>query len=124
MEILQFRGDTSPFLNNGPGVPSANLFKMAREGLAADLHAVIQSAQTTGQVAQKLGSRIKHNGKLKEISIEVTPLKSPVSQRCFLILFAICYIVAGTQQQTINDNTKQILKLAQKIARTQKFQTK
>src|SRR5262249_8104405 len=37
MDILQFRGRTSAFLEPAPGAASFNLLKMAREGLLAEL---------------------------------------------------------------------------------------
>ncbi len=37
LEVVQFRGDTSPYLAQPPGKPSTNLLKMAREGLLVGL---------------------------------------------------------------------------------------
>lgn len=89
MEILQFRGDTSPFLNNSPGTPSTELFKMVREGLGADLHIAVAKAKKEGQAVQKKGSRIKYQDKLKEVFFEVIPLMVVAGTPCFLILFSM-----------------------------------
>ena len=44
MEVVQFRGRTSPFLEQSPGKPSTNLLKLARNGLALELRALILAA--------------------------------------------------------------------------------
>lgn len=89
MEIIQFRGDTSPFLNNSPGIPTANLFKMAREGLGAELHHAITKVKKNGVAVQKEGIRLNHQSKLKEVSLEVISLKAPLGSSYYLILFSI-----------------------------------
>ncbi len=44
LEILQFRGRTTHFLEPAPGTASFNILKMAREWLLGDLRAAIQTA--------------------------------------------------------------------------------
>gem|GEM_PF-2273263 len=87
MEILQFRGDTTPFINNNPGVPSTNLFKMLRDGMSAELHTAIKIVREEGRTIGRKSMRIKYLDELREVSLEVIPLKSPSDDRCFLILF-------------------------------------
>src|SRR6266850_2087489 len=41
LEILQYRGRTGPYLESPPGEPTANLLKMAREGLFLDLRVAV-----------------------------------------------------------------------------------
>jgi len=88
MEILQFRGQTGPYLAPAPGPASLNLMKMAREGLAPDLGAMIQKARKAQGTVAKDGIRYRRNGEQKEVRIEVIPIK-PVMDReaCYLVLF-------------------------------------
>lgn len=87
MEILQFRGDTSPFLNNSPGTPSINLFKMAREGLGIELHGLVEKVRSEKYTSQKKITQIKYREKLREVSIEIEPLRFPSNEHYFLVLF-------------------------------------
>ena len=48
LEIIQFRGRTSPFLEPAPGKASLNILKMAREGLMMDLRTTIDKAKKSG----------------------------------------------------------------------------
>jgi two-component system CheB/CheR fusion protein len=41
MEVVQFRGETIPYLAPAPGKPSLNLLKLARNGLALELRTLI-----------------------------------------------------------------------------------
>jgi len=55
MEILHFRGDTSPYLGPAPGRASLNLFKMARAGLDLALRTALAKASKSGQPVKKGG---------------------------------------------------------------------
>jgi two-component system CheB/CheR fusion protein len=88
LEILQFRGHTGAFLEPAPGQAGLTLPKMAREGLLVDVRAAIQKARKEDAPARKQGIRIKRDGRLLEVDIEVIPIKSPNSaERWFLVLF-------------------------------------
>ena len=87
-EIVQFRGDTSPYLAPAPGRPSLNALTMAREGLLLPMRTALQEASGKGQAVRHNGVRVKSNGDFQEINLEVIPLRnSPVEGRCFLVLF-------------------------------------
>jgi two-component system, chemotaxis family, CheB/CheR fusion protein len=88
MDILQFRGRTSPYLEPSPGKPSLNLLKMVREGLLVDLRAVFQKAKKTGRPCGKQGIPIKYNGGYRNIALEVLPLKNHLGEEAYyLVLF-------------------------------------
>ncbi|MGH7859882.1 MAG: CheR family methyltransferase, partial [Candidatus Binatia bacterium] len=57
LEILQFRGDTGPYLAPAPGKASLNLLKMAREGLLVALRAAVLKAKRDGAPVRKEGLR-------------------------------------------------------------------
>ncbi len=48
MEVVQFRGQTSPYLAPPPGKPSLNVLKLARYGLAIELRSLINNATKMG----------------------------------------------------------------------------
>ena len=88
MDIVQFRGRTSPYLEPSPGKPSLNLLKMVREGLQMDLRGLLQKAQKTGSPYRKEGIPLREHGRYKDITLEVVPLKSQDgNDACYLVLF-------------------------------------
>ena len=87
LQIIQFRGQTSPFLEPAPGEASLSLLKMARDGLLYDLRSALADARKTRTTARREGLRIKHNGRLLDVNIEVVPLLMAHNQRHFLVMF-------------------------------------
>jgi len=88
MEILQFRGDTSPYLRPASGKASLNLFKMARAGLLPELRTTIHQARQQDIPFRQEGLRIEGNGSSRVVNIEVIPFKASPTTACyFLVLF-------------------------------------
>ena len=87
-ELLQSRGDTSPYLKVPDGKPSLNLLKMAREGLGFELRNAAAAVKQQKSPYKKDGIQIKSGGRTRNIRIEVTPLKlSFANEPCFVVLF-------------------------------------
>jgi two-component system, chemotaxis family, CheB/CheR fusion protein len=87
MKILQFRGDTGPYLRPAPGEASLNLLKMVSEDLVTELRTAIHQAKKEDIPVRKEGLRVKHNKRIKYINVEVVPFKAHASgERCFLVL--------------------------------------
>ncbi len=76
LEILQYRGDTGPFLTPAPGKASFSLLKMLREGLLVGVRAAILRAGKEESTVRDEGLRVKSNGSYHEVAIEVIPLGS------------------------------------------------
>ncbi|MFL6245630.1 MAG: CheR family methyltransferase [Thermoanaerobaculia bacterium] len=87
MEVLQFRGRTSLYLEPAPGVASFNILKMAREGLLADLRAAIQAARKKGEPVRREGVRVKTNGDTTLINLEIIPFVTAAKERYQIVLF-------------------------------------
>jgi len=87
MEILQFRGRTSAFLEPAPGTASFNLLKMAREGLLAELRAALLSARKRGKPVRRDGIRVGSDGKSIIASLEVIPFVNAHNERYCLVMF-------------------------------------
>jgi len=88
LQILHFRGDTSPYLRPIPGKASFQLLKMLREELVFELRGAINKARKTKASVKREAVRVKRNGDFHLVNIEVRPL--PASREgagYFLILF-------------------------------------
>ena len=83
LEILKFRGQTSPFLEPAPGKASLNLLKMARSELRLELRSAIHSAKQQDIPICKDGIEMTQGLLVK---IDVIPLRIN-SDRFFLVLF-------------------------------------
>lgn len=86
MDILQFRGRTSAFLEPAPGTASFNLLKMAREGLLADLRAAIHTARKKDTAVRRDNIRIRTNSHFINAAIEVIPFAGASRDHYFLVL--------------------------------------
>jgi two-component system CheB/CheR fusion protein len=88
LDILQYRGDTSPYLAPAPGKASLNLLKMLREGLLVGVRAAVLRAGKEGASVREEGLRVKSDEGSREVAIEVIPIKGGGSKESgFLILF-------------------------------------
>jgi two-component system CheB/CheR fusion protein len=87
LEILQFRGATSLFLEHASGKASLNLSKLVRPSLVFELRNAIHKARKTSQPAGKEGAEIVVDGKVHYVSIKAVPITNPANQQLFLILF-------------------------------------
>ncbi|HZF02089.1 MAG TPA: PAS domain-containing protein, partial [Methylomirabilota bacterium] len=88
MEVLQFRGRTSAFLEHPHGNANLDLLKMAREDLVLDLRSIITKAIKQNASVRQEHIRVRQNGHSFECSIEVVPFTAPPSQEKFyLVLF-------------------------------------
>src|SRR6185437_16987179 len=84
LNILQFRGETGPYLEHASGAPSLNLHRVARPELLVEIAPAIQEARESGTVVRREGLCVDER---RDIAIEVIPLKRLSAERCFLILF-------------------------------------
>ncbi len=87
-EILQFRGQTGPFLAPAAGEPSHNLLKMARNGLFMPLRSAMNQCQKSGIAVRQRGVRVRADGVEREIELHIMPVTLPqASEPCYLVLF-------------------------------------
>lgn len=88
MTVLQFRGRTAPYLEPAPGMASLDLFRMLREGLLAEVRAATAQAKAENVIVIRDGLRIADGDAIRQVRVEVIPLKVPPSGiRFFLVLF-------------------------------------
>jgi two-component system, chemotaxis family, CheB/CheR fusion protein len=87
MEIIQFRGETSAFLQHSSGKASLNILKMTAPEIALELRHCIPIAIKTMEPVRKSGIEIKSVSALKVVSIEVIPLMIDWEEPLLLVLF-------------------------------------
>ncbi|MEI6714186.1 MAG: chemotaxis protein CheB [Verrucomicrobiota bacterium] len=88
LEVLQFRGRTGAYLEPAPGEASFNLLRMARENLFSPIRSAVDEARASLKPVKKSGVRFRDGSELKDVNIEVIPVKLPgSSQGGYLILF-------------------------------------
>ena len=88
LEILQYRGDTSPYLAPVPGKASLSLLKMLREGLLVGVRSAVLRAGKENASVREGGMRIKSGDGHRDVSVEVIPLRGQRgTEGGFLVLF-------------------------------------
>ncbi|HJT25126.1 MAG TPA: chemotaxis protein CheB [bacterium] len=88
MEILQFRGQTDPYLWHPQGSASLNLTRMIHKDLAMDLRAAIHKAKIKNMKVRMEGLAMRGNRRAARVDITVVPLaSSSAREKCFLVLF-------------------------------------
>ncbi len=98
-DILQFRGDTEPYLAPVPGKASFNLLKMLREGLLVPIRdALIRTRQPDATVAREPSLRVHYHGAFRPVALEVIPIRGVTrDDDTFLVLFHEGGEAAGNQ---------------------------
>ncbi|MBD0261444.1 MAG: PAS domain-containing protein [Tolypothrix sp. Co-bin9] len=88
LEIIQFRGETSPYLTSPPGKASLNLLNMAEASLLLDLRATILEAKRLDIAVREEGIQVTNKEQFYEVNLEVIPLNIfSNKERYFLVLF-------------------------------------
>lgn len=89
LDILQFRGNISPYLKPQSGKASLNLMKMAGESFAMELRVLIRQAAGSDNPVRKEGIKVRNNNVVSTINIEVVAFKaaSDSRERHFLVIF-------------------------------------
>ncbi|MBD2598386.1 PAS domain-containing protein [Nostoc spongiaeforme FACHB-130] len=130
LEIVQFRGQTNPYLQLPSGRPSFNLLKMAKEELRLELRTAIHQAKKRGVIVKKEGIQVKDNEKVKLVTIEVIPFNAAsTTERYFLIIFTEIPAAATSLLNLPSDNRKskptngqdEINRLQQELATTKEY---
>ena len=96
LEILQFRGGTGVFLEPAAGKATLNLISMSREGIRAELQALLYQARQHDRAARSESFEFDHDGQRRQLTIEVHPLRLAESGRHFLVTFE-----SGTEAERV-----------------------
>ena len=80
LDVLQYRGRTSPYLEPPSGEPTTNLLKMAREGLFLELRNAIEDAKRTRQAVRREHVRVQGDSG-RSASISRSCRSAPLARR-------------------------------------------
>jgi two-component system CheB/CheR fusion protein len=86
MQIVQFRGQTGPFLEPAAGEASLNLLKMVREGLLYGLRAALQAARKGKSPVRREGLQVRGPQGWRPVTVEVVPLTA-LGHQHYLVMF-------------------------------------
>jgi two-component system CheB/CheR fusion protein len=133
LEILQFRGDTHPYLQHGSGSASLSLLRIVQKGLLAGLREMIQEARATRAPVARPGLTFRDRGSFRSVDVEVVPVQGRSSGRLgFLVLFTeapdevrveptdptSAEPAPGTPRR---ETDRQMVRLEQELATTQQY---
>ena len=86
MTVRQFRGQTGIYLEHAAGPATLNLLHMARSTLVPDLRAAIHRAFRTKQPVRKERAVLKHDDKVREVTIEAIPFNVATSESTWVLV--------------------------------------
>ncbi|MGH7417384.1 MAG: CheR family methyltransferase, partial [Candidatus Rokuibacteriota bacterium] len=86
-DILQFRGKTGSYLEAPAGEPTMNLLKMVRPGLFVELRSDLNEAIVRGEPVRRKGLHLRDEQGVREVAIEVLPVRPREAESCCLVLF-------------------------------------
>jgi two-component system CheB/CheR fusion protein len=122
LEVIEIRGQASPYLTLPDGKVSFNLLKLIPDtGLFLEVEKLIQQARKSGEPARQERVPYQHNGSAGGLNVEVVPLDSS-RKRSTLVLFEPVPGAAGGQAEPPNmalkgdTRDRQISKLKQQLA--------
>ena len=90
LEILQFKGTTTPYLQNSSGKASFNILKMAHPEIAFELRNAIHHAIKSKQTIQKSGMEMNRDmvkNTVQIVNIQVAPLKIEGEEPLLIVVF-------------------------------------
>jgi two-component system CheB/CheR fusion protein len=88
LNVLQFRGETSLYLEHWSGPATLNLQRLARPSLLVALSTAISEARNGGASTRREGISLEVQGEIREVQLEVIPIRVPENDApCYLILF-------------------------------------
>src|SRR4029079_15731376 len=84
--VVQFNGQTGPYLEPSPGEPSFQLLKLAREGLLHGLRTALQAAKKHRRTTRKQGLHVRDGAGWHDVDVEVIPIAQS-GETFYLVLF-------------------------------------
>lgn len=88
LRVLEFRGDTDPFLDHSQGKASLKLEHLLRRGLLLEMRQAIAEARSSDAPVRRQGLQVRYQQQLRTTNLEVVPIKGrAAAEQCLLILF-------------------------------------
>ncbi len=107
LDVLHFRGDTSPFLQPASGRASLNLLKMLKEGLLVGVRAAIQRCKREGMAVREDGLNVRSEGRQRDVSVVVMPLDRPEADGRLLVLFEAAGFGAPAESRAVHARSRE-----------------
>ena len=130
LHILEFRGDTGPFLEHAHGQASLNLERLLRKGLLVELRQAVEEARRTDAPVKRGGLQVRYHEQLRSVGIEVAPIRGrAAAERCLLVLFETEGVSARPERRssstpsldTADAKDREIARLGQTLAQTTEY---
>ena len=88
-DVVYYSGRTGKYLEPAPGVPTRQLFALARKGLSLDLRSVFREAVESGRTVTRAGVVVEgEGGRVQIISLTVEPLSEQVhGEHMYIVVF-------------------------------------
>jgi two-component system, chemotaxis family, CheB/CheR fusion protein len=127
LRILEFRGDTDPFLEHGHGQASLHLERLLRKGLLMELRQAIEEARRKDAPVRREGLQVRYREQIRSVAVEVSPIKGRAAgEKCLLILFEPDGVAARAERRlapapsmdTADAKDQEIARLGQGLAQT------
>jgi len=99
MEIVEFRGNTANYLEQGSGKPSHNLMVMAKNGLGFELRNLLHKIKKSGEAATKENIPLQNAKTTRLVSIEGCLLPATTDPH-YLIVFHETNVFENTDNKT------------------------
>ncbi|MDH4472873.1 MAG: CheR family methyltransferase [Fluviicola sp.] len=124
MEILQFRGATAQYMEQGPGKATFNILKLVNSEITFELRNAIHHAIKTKQTVSKTGLELNRDAlknTLQIVNLEVAPLQVEGEEPLLVVVFTGQHIelgehpVQGTRNNSIAKD-RRIKKLEEELA--------
>jgi len=104
LEIVQFRGQVSPYLEPVPGKATLNVLKMTKEGLRPELRNAIEQAKQQLIAIRKEDLQLRESNQLRFVRVDVIPFKPFTDEKhYFLILFVDIPLLENPESVAISD---------------------
>ena len=123
LDILQFRGKTSTYLEPAPGKASLNLLKMAKPELRLELRSAIHQAKKLEIAVTKENISFTEGDNRRQVKINVVPFKTATETEVnFLVLFEEMSFSASTSTSSLlqqgQTSDQKIIQIEQELTTT------
>ena len=123
--VVQFNGQTGPYLEPSPGEPSFHVLKLAREGLLHGLRTALQATRKTRRVTRRTGLRVRSGTAWRDVDVEVVPMVQQ-NEPFYLVLFETRDAKAKKERppartRATGPNAARIAKLEEELAATREY---
>ncbi|MEL4454426.1 CheR family methyltransferase [Lutimonas vermicola] len=85
-DAVYFSGNTGKYLQPSPGEARLNLIDMAREGLKAELRAIISKTRKSQSLEVHSHIKVKTNGSFQNVKLSVRPLNKSLNDVGYLMI--------------------------------------